>query len=631
MGAAEEEAVALEKVTARFKTDKGKGWDEWEVLEMNDREKIGQPTHGQLVIAATSKGFDFSRILGKSCVLVLSRGLDRKRYFKGVVFRIEHRGEYPFGSVAKIDFATAVRAMQHGQDSRVFENRTAPQILEEVFKEALEPFGREACLKLSRTYSTREYCVQYQESDWDFVQRLMADEGITFYIDDGDEEADRERLVLVDSNDSFPEIETMGSEGFDEAPLPVVDAVSEQSWFELQVVWDDTGEPVAGLPLEISPRDGDGSSRKACTTDSDGRVRLKAAPSSFDVHSSLRNFSVDQCAVFAGAGDRSVAASGQGGETQRRSPKTLVRVESRKVRTGETLESIAGELQTSCSAIPPSWDLPRARFGQVVHLPRERPGDRIGASQLDVDFAILKHFREFGLLVPRAARTLELGLTALDLAFFNFGTKDPVQVNDHLKRVVGCTRTGPDGKSYVFGDADSPGVILLPRPWRLNALASERMHVLRIKPTASTRLVFRVSLDIDPEDERAEDDVYSLLTEDGSEHQRRTAKDDVTPGDRQITLEFTNIEKGRRYCLLVDEGKEGRFYLFRRVRLDQMIESSANPTDLQDGPGGQTPPDDYDALEFEASLWEGALRGGEAARTVDEPPTDDGSDDSALA
>jgi hypothetical protein len=44
-----------------------------------------------------------------------------------------------------------------------------------------------------------------------------------------------------------------------------------------------------------------------------------------------------------------------------------------------------------------------------VHLPRERPGDRIGASQLDVDFAILKHFREFGLLVPRAARTLAPG------------------------------------------------------------------------------------------------------------------------------------------------------------------------------------------------------------------------------
>jgi hypothetical protein len=110
--------------------------------------------------------------------------------------------------------------MQHGQDSRIFENQTAPQILEEVFREALRPLGREARLNLSRTYPVREYCVQYKESDWNFVQRLMADEGIAFYIDDGKQEADRETLVLVDSNDSFPEIETMGSEERPADPLP---------------------------------------------------------------------------------------------------------------------------------------------------------------------------------------------------------------------------------------------------------------------------------------------------------------------------------------------------------------------------------------------------------------------------
>jgi hypothetical protein len=69
-------------------------------------------------------------------------------------------------------------------------------------------------------------------------------------------------------------------------------------------------------------------------------------------------------------------------------------------------ERAASGPQSPCSAIPPSWDLPRARFGQVVHLPRERPGDRIGASQLDMDFAILKDFGEFGILGPRPARTL---------------------------------------------------------------------------------------------------------------------------------------------------------------------------------------------------------------------------------
>jgi hypothetical protein len=247
MGARDEEGAALEKVTALFKTEKENGWDEWEVLEMDVQEEIGQPTYGQLVIAATSQNFDFSPMLGKSCVLILARGHDRKRYFKGLVFRIEHRGEYPFGSVARVDFATAVWAMRHGQDSQIFENRTAPQILEEVFKEALEPFGREVRLNLSHTYPVREYCTQYKESDWDFVQRLMADEGITFYLDEGGKEAGRETVVLVDSNDSFPEIETMGSEEHEEPLLQLPErahsAKAARSTLAIQVV-DELGKPV---------------------------------------------------------------------------------------------------------------------------------------------------------------------------------------------------------------------------------------------------------------------------------------------------------------------------------------------------------------------------------------------------
>jgi hypothetical protein len=250
MGVAREEGAALEKVTALFKTEKEKAWDEWEVLEMNVQEKIGQPTYGQLVIAATKQNFDFSPLLGKSCVLILSRGYDRKRYFKGLVFRIEHRGEYPFGSVARIDFATAVRALQHGQDSRVFENRTAPQILEEVFKEALEPFWREVRLKLSRTYPVREYCVQYKESDWDFVQRLMADEGITFYLDEGGKETDRETVVLVDSNDSFPEIETVR----EEEPVEPLEALRPESQVYAGKIVGPAG-PLAHWPFLLK-RDG---------------------------------------------------------------------------------------------------------------------------------------------------------------------------------------------------------------------------------------------------------------------------------------------------------------------------------------------------------------------------------------
>ena len=50
--------------------------------------------------------------------------------------------------------------------------------------------------------------------------------------------------------------------------------------------------------------------------------------------------------------------------------------------------------------------------------------------------------------------------------------------------------------------------------------------------------VFVIDLYIDPADPRTHDDVYRLLNDDGSEHQRRVAADDAVPGDDLWRLEY---------------------------------------------------------------------------------------------
>ncbi len=67
------------------------------------------------------------------------------------------------------------------------------------------------------------------------------------------------------------------------------------------------------------------------------------------------------------------------------------------------------------------------------------------------------------------------------MATFNFGTKDPGEVNEHLAAEVGCTKKTADGANYVFDDGDEPGVILVPRQWKQPGLASERKHIVRVK------------------------------------------------------------------------------------------------------------------------------------------------------
>ena len=80
------------------------------------------------------------------------------------------------------------------RDCRVFQNQTVPQIVEAVFNDHAAVANWEFLL-LRSTYSARAYCVQYHETDFDFVARLLQEEGIYWYFEHS---AQGHKLVLVD-------------------------------------------------------------------------------------------------------------------------------------------------------------------------------------------------------------------------------------------------------------------------------------------------------------------------------------------------------------------------------------------------------------------------------------------------
>ncbi|MDH4565408.1 type VI secretion system tip protein VgrG [Pseudomonas sp. BN414] len=85
-------------------------------------------------------------------------------------------------------------------NNRVFQNKTTSDIVTGIF--TAHGFS-DYQLKLSGSYSPREYCVQYGETDFAFVSRLLEEEGIFWFFthEDG-----KHTLVLGDSNDAFPPI-----------------------------------------------------------------------------------------------------------------------------------------------------------------------------------------------------------------------------------------------------------------------------------------------------------------------------------------------------------------------------------------------------------------------------------------
>ncbi|MBZ9721032.1 type VI secretion system tip protein VgrG [Mesorhizobium sp. AD1-1] len=118
---------------------------------------------------------------------------DPKRWFSGLVSefrltRIEDRMAY---------YEAVVRPwlwfLGNTTDCRIFQNMTALEIVEKIFsKYGTAKFEK----RLQGSYPSREYCVQYDESDLDFVQRLLEHEGI-FYFFEHDE--GKHTLVLCDA------------------------------------------------------------------------------------------------------------------------------------------------------------------------------------------------------------------------------------------------------------------------------------------------------------------------------------------------------------------------------------------------------------------------------------------------
>ena len=108
--------------------------------------------------------------------------------------------------LVRVHVVPALWALSQRIDSHIFQDMTVPDILEDVLTEGLQPFAREVSLSLQREYPVREYCVQYAESDLDFVQRLMREEGIAFYFE---HDGAAEKLVLVDANASYPPCQTL--------------------------------------------------------------------------------------------------------------------------------------------------------------------------------------------------------------------------------------------------------------------------------------------------------------------------------------------------------------------------------------------------------------------------------------
>lgn len=182
----------------------------WHVRSFEHQEILGEPYHLEITLhtdeselALRDLEADIDTLIGADFRLALERDeglLDTPgdRAICGVVRRAWYVGSYADAVHIRLDVVPAVALGELFVRSRVFQGQSVVDIAQEVLGPLLERYGRALELRLQNEHVVRDYCVQFRESDWTFVRRILAEEGIEMVFDQGD---DVETLVLIDFPD----------------------------------------------------------------------------------------------------------------------------------------------------------------------------------------------------------------------------------------------------------------------------------------------------------------------------------------------------------------------------------------------------------------------------------------------
>ena len=163
---------------------------------MTCSEALGQIYTYRLELLSTRSDIKIADVLGTGMTVVLDLPEGGERYFNGIVMRFAYRGWRDGMASYEAVLHPALWLLTRSSNCRIFQDKSAIDIVTAVCQDAA--YGGLISLdtgSLSATPAARTYCVQYRETDFNFVCRLLEEEGIYFYFTHSD---GAHKMVLAD-------------------------------------------------------------------------------------------------------------------------------------------------------------------------------------------------------------------------------------------------------------------------------------------------------------------------------------------------------------------------------------------------------------------------------------------------
>ncbi|CCG20116.1 Rhs element Vgr protein [Taylorella asinigenitalis 14/45] len=176
---------------------------------MSGNEALSSIYEFKLDFVSKDKNFDARTLIGKELTLTVNSG-HNNRYLSGLVTQAKRVGQettteryFIFEAIIRPWLWLATKTNHY----KIFQKKNIPQVI----KETLEDYPFEIEIKTEESYREWGYCVQYDETDYEFVSRLMEHEGMYYWFEHSD---GKHKLIITDSKNSHKTVDAFNSLSF---------------------------------------------------------------------------------------------------------------------------------------------------------------------------------------------------------------------------------------------------------------------------------------------------------------------------------------------------------------------------------------------------------------------------------
>ena len=186
-------------------------------------EELGRPY--EFVVQADSDAVDvvLADLLGTPAAVSVQLPDDSRRYFHGLVASAGLDGASGKRCAWRLVLRPWLWLLTRRVDTRIFQGKSVDAILTQVF----DAYAHDVAFELSGSYPAFEYCVQYRETDFNFVSRLMEQEGLYYYFR---HTGQRHTLVVVDKMSAHAAYPGYASIAFRDSADAATDLESIDQW-----------------------------------------------------------------------------------------------------------------------------------------------------------------------------------------------------------------------------------------------------------------------------------------------------------------------------------------------------------------------------------------------------------------